>query len=167
MGDVDYFLGTAFTWLKNKYRNISVHICHSALTEFTAHWFLFHTSNKVPSMTQYCSGSPIDSIPPVDPLNPDLPRQKQAYHIIVGCINWLLTCTCPDISPVLNFLASYRNANQPQHYKATVHDLKWLTSTNEYGISFQSQSSSKIQAFNNPPNHHYTEAYTEATAPSL
>ena len=67
MGDVDYFLGTALTWLKHKYGNISIHMCQSAFTEFTAHWLLFHTSNKVPNMTPYRSGFPINSILPVDP----------------------------------------------------------------------------------------------------
>ena len=38
-------------------------------------------------------------------------------------------------------------------------------STNEYGISFHSDSSSTIQAFNHFPHHHDREAYTEATAP--
>ena len=40
-------------------------------------------------------------------------------------------------------------------------------STNEYGISFQSQSFSKTQAFNHFPPHHDKEAYTETTSPSL
>ena len=39
-------------------------------------------------------------------------------------------------------------------------------STNEYGISFHSESSATIQAFNNFTLHHDIEAYTEATAPS-
>ena len=79
--------------------------------------------------------------------------------------NWLATCTHPDIAPVLTFLASYSNYPHPQHYKATVYALKYLTSTNEYGISFHSESSAKIQAFNHFPNHHYREAYTEDTSP--
>ena len=66
MGDVEYFLGTAFNWLKHDDGNISVHLCQSAFTEFTAHWLLVHTANKVPNMTPYCSGSPINSIPPVE-----------------------------------------------------------------------------------------------------
>ena len=32
MGDVNYFLGTAFTWIQHKDVNISVHICQSAFT---------------------------------------------------------------------------------------------------------------------------------------
>ena len=116
-------------------------------------------------MAPYCSGFPIDSITPIDPLNPDLPRRRQVYQSIVGCINWLATCTRPDIPPALTFLASYSNYPHPQHYKAAVHTLKYLMSTNEYSISFHSQSSSTIQAFNHFPHHHDKEAYTEATAP--
>ena len=74
MRDVDYFLGTAFNWIKHKYGNISVHICQLAFTEFTAHRFSVNTANKVTNMTSYRSGLPIDSIPPVDPLDPDLPH---------------------------------------------------------------------------------------------
>ena len=118
-------------------------------------------------MTPYCSGLPIESIPAVDPLNPDTPRQRQVYQIIVSCINWLENCTCPDIPPALTFLASYISAPHPQQYKVAVHTFKYLTITNEYGISFHSQSSSTIQAFNHFPRHHDKEAYTEATTPSL
>ena len=70
--------------------------------------------NKVPNMTPYRSGFPIDYISPVDPLNHDLNRQRQVHQSIVGCINWLATCTRPDIAPVLTFLASYINSPHPQ-----------------------------------------------------
>ena len=124
MGDVEYFLGTVFTWIQHKDGNISVHICQSAFTEFTAHRFSVQSTNKFPNMTPYCSGFPIDSISPVDPLNPDIPCRRQVYKSIVGCINWLATCTRPGIAPVLTLLASYRNSPHPQHYKASVHALK-------------------------------------------
>ena len=117
-------------------------------------------------MTPYCSGFPIDSIPPVNPLDPDLPRQRQVYHSMVGCINWLATFTRTYIAPDITFIASYRNYTHPQHYKSTVHAIRYLTCTNEYRISFHSQSSSTIQAFNHFTHHHDKEAYTEATAPS-
>ena len=117
-------------------------------------------------MIPICSVFPIDSIPPVDPLDPDIPCQRQVYQIIVGCINWLETCTRPEISPVLNFLASHINSPNPQHYKAEVHALKCLTSTNEYSISFHSKYPSTIQSFNHFPCYHYKEDYTEVTGPS-
>ena len=74
MGDVDYFLGTAFTWLHQIDGNIYIHLFQSAFTEFTVYRFSVQSTNKVPNMTPYCSGFPIDSIPPVDPLDPDIPR---------------------------------------------------------------------------------------------
>ena len=166
MGNVDYFLGTAFNWLQHTDGNISVHLCESTFTEFTAHKFSVHTANEVTNMNTYYIGSPIDPIPPVEPLDPDLPRQRQVYQRIVGCINWPATCTRPDIAPTLRFIASCSNDPHPQHYKAAVHALKYLTSTNEYGISFHSKPPSTIQAFNHFPHHHDKEAYTEATTPS-
>ena len=114
MGDVEYFLGTTFTWIKHKDRNISFHICQYAFTGFTAHWFLVHTANKVPNMTPYSSGFPVDSIPPFEPLDPNLPRQRQVYQSIIGYINFLATWTHSDIAPVLTFLASCSNATSPQ-----------------------------------------------------
>ena len=110
MVDVEFLLGTEFTCLKHKDSNISVYICQSTFTEFTAHRFLVHTANKVTNMTPYCSGFPINYIPPVDPLDPDLPRQKQVYQSIVGCINWLANFTRPDVAPALTFIALYSNA---------------------------------------------------------
>ena len=118
-------------------------------------------------MTPYCSGFPIDSITPVDPLDTDLISWQQVYQIIVGYINWLATCTCPDIALVITFLASYINYPHPQHYKAAVHALKHLTSTNEYGISLHSDSLATIQSFNHFTHHHDIEAYTGANTQYL
>ena len=84
MGNVDYFLGTAFTWLQDAEDEISVHLFQSKFTEFTAHICSVHTANKVPNMTSYCSGFPIDYIPPVETLDPDISHQKQVYQSIVG-----------------------------------------------------------------------------------
>ena len=136
MGDVDYFLGTEFTWLQHKYGKISVNLCQLAFTEFIAHWFSVQSSNKLPNITPYRSCFPNDSIPPVELLDPDLPCQRQVYQSIFGCINWLSTCTHPDIAPALIFLALYSNSTHPQHYKAAVHALKYLTITNEYYMDY-------------------------------
>ena len=100
MGDVNFFLGTAFTWIHHKDGNISAHICQSSFTKFTAHLLSVQSTNKVPNMTPYRSGFLINSIPPVDPLDPDLNRLRQVYQSIVGCINWLANCTRPGIAPI-------------------------------------------------------------------
>ena len=164
MGNLEYLLGTAFTWLRHADGNISIHLCQLSFTEFIAHQLSFHISNKVPNMNPFCFGFPMGSILPVDTLDHDLLRQKQIYQSIGSCIKWLATCTWPDIAPVLKFLASYINAPHPQHYKSASHAIKDITSTNEFGISFHSKSSSTIQAFNHFPHNHDKEYYTEATA---
>ena len=130
MGNGNYFLGSTFNWIQHDDGKISVHLCQLAFTEFTAHQFLFYTANKVQNMTPYSSGFTTDSILPVDQLYPDLTCCKQVYKSIIGCVNWLTTCTRPDISPVLKFLDSYSNSLYQQHYKAAFHALNYLTSTN-------------------------------------
>jgi hypothetical protein len=165
MGDVDYFLGTAFTWKSHDDGNLSVHLCQSAFAEFTAHRFAVDRYNRTPNMTPYRSGLPIDSIAAGDPNDPDFKRRRKVYQSIVGSINWLATCTRPDLSPVLSFLASYSQAPSHQHYKAALHALKYMYSTSDYGISFHSDASHTIQAFNHFPHHHDKEAYSDATAP--
>jgi hypothetical protein len=84
---------------------------------------------------------------------------------MVGCINWLATCTRPDVSPALTFLASYSNNPAHQHYKAALHTIKYLLSTSELGISYHSDAHSTVQAFNHFPHHHDKEAYSDATPP--
>ena len=113
MGYVYYFLGTVFTWIQRADGNISVHLCQWAFAEFTDHSFLIYTENKVPNMNLYFSGFQINSIPPVDPLDPDFTLLKKAFQSIFGCINWLDNSTITDIVPALTFLASCSNASHP------------------------------------------------------
>eukprot|EP00804_Cyclotella_cryptica_P022088 CCRYP_011573-RA/>CCRYP_011573-RA protein AED:0.27 eAED:0.27 QI:0/-1/0/1/-1/1/1/0/654 len=72
MGDVDYFLDTAFTWKRHDNGELSAFLSQTAFTEYMAHRFAVDTMNPVPNMTPYRSGLPIDAIPPPDPKDPDL-----------------------------------------------------------------------------------------------
>ena len=104
MGNIYYFLGTAFTWLQHADGEISVHLCQSEFTEFNAHRSSVYTANKVPNMTPYRSVFPIDSIPPVDPLDTDLPCQRKFYQNIFAASIGLqpaLALTLPLPSHVL------------------------------------------------------------------
>jgi hypothetical protein len=103
MGTVDYFLGTAFNWKRHPDGNLSVLLTQSAFVEYSAHRFAIDKLNPVPNMTPYRSGMPIDSIPPPDPKDPDQKRRTKCYQAIIGCINWLATCTRPDVAPALTF----------------------------------------------------------------
>jgi len=122
--------------------------------------------NPVPNMTPYRSGLPIDAIPAADPNEGDFKRRTKVYQGIVGCINWLATCTRPDISPALTFLSSYNLAPHHQHYKAAIHALKYLYSTCDYGISFHSRASTSLNGFTHFPHHHDKEAYSDASPPT-
>lgn len=166
MGDVDFFLGTAFTWKRMNDGNISVHLSQATFTEHLAHRFSVDTMNITPNMTPYRSGLPIDSIQASDPNDPDLTRRRKVYQSIVGSINWLATNTRPDVAPALTFLASYMQLPSLQHYKAAIHVLKYLHSTSEYGLSYHSDSTQTLQAYNHFPHHHDKEAYTDAIPPS-
>ena len=166
MGPVDWFLGTAFTWKRHEDGNLSVFLSQSAFIDFTAHRFAIDRCKPVPHMTPYRSGIPIASIPGPPKGDPDQKRRTKVYQSIVGCINWVATCTRPDISPCLTFLASYNQNPSHGHYQAALHALKYLYSTAEYGISYHSDASNTIQAFNHFPAHHDKEAYTDATPPS-
>ena len=166
MGDADFFLGTAFTYLRHDDGNLSVHLSQSAFTEHTAHRFGIDSMTRVPNMTPWRSGLPIDSIPAADESDPDFKRRTKVYQSLVGSINWLAMCSCPDVSPVLTFLASYSHAPSHQHYKAAIHCLKYLYSTSTHGISYHSECESTLQAFNHFPHHHDKEAYSDATPPS-
>jgi len=83
MGDADYFLGTAFTWKRLPDKHISVHLCQSAFTEYTATRFGIDDMNQVPNMSPYRSGYPIDAIPPSDPHDKDLPKRTKTYQQMV------------------------------------------------------------------------------------
>ena len=166
MGDVDFFLGTSFTWKRLTNDNVSVHLSQATFTEHLAHRFSVDTMNKTPNMTPYRSGLPIDSIQASDPSDPDLPRRRKVYQSIVGSINWLATNTRPDVAPVLTFLASYMQLPSHQHYKAAINVLKYLHSTSDYGLSYHLDSTNTLQAYNHFPNHHDKEAYNDATPPS-
>ena len=141
-------------------------MCQSAFTDFTAHRFGVDKYNLTPNMTPYRSGLPIDSIPPPPSDDPDLARRTKVYQRIVGSINWLATCTRPDVAPVLTFLATYTNSPSQQHYKAAVHAMKYIVTTAEYRISFHSDACQTLQAFNHFPHHHDKEAYSDATPPA-
>jgi hypothetical protein len=55
MGNVDYFLGTAFTLKHHDSGHLSIHLCQSAFTGFAAHQFAVNKYIPIPAMTPYRS----------------------------------------------------------------------------------------------------------------
>ena len=82
MGDVDFFLGTSFTWKRLTNDNVSIHLSQATFTEHLAHRLSVDTMNKTPNMTPYRSGLPIDSIQASDPSDPDLPCRRKVSFML-------------------------------------------------------------------------------------
>ena len=131
MGEVDYFLATAFNWLHHNDDNIFVHSSQSAFIRHTALHFCVDDHNKVPDMTPYCSGLSIEDIPQPDKNDADLKRRTKLYQSIIDYINWLAKCTQPETwfhpHPYTHCL--YQNLPNQQHYNDAIFSIKYLTST--------------------------------------
>jgi hypothetical protein len=80
MGDVDFFLGTAYAWQRQDDGHLSVHTSQAAFKDYASHRFSISSMNPVPNMSPYRSGMPINSIPSPADDNPDLERQKTVYQ---------------------------------------------------------------------------------------
>ncbi len=70
-----------------------------------------------------------------------------AYQSLIGSISWLSSSTRPDLSAVYSFLASYSNKPLVGHMKAALYALHYIHSTQDYGISFTSDSIAPIYSY--------------------
>ena len=116
-------------------------------------------------MTPYRSGLPVDAIRPKHlPPEEQEPLTKR-YQSIVGHLNWLATCTRPDIAPSVSFLASYNQAPTVQHFDAARYVVRYLRSTLGHGISFSSRCHTRLKTFLHIPHPHDIESYSDARHP--
>ena len=79
MGDVDYFLRTTCTCNRQDDGHVSVRLAQTAFTKFTDHRFAVGRMSRVPNMTPYRSGLPINTIPSLDAKDPDLKCRTKVY----------------------------------------------------------------------------------------
>eukprot|EP00978_Attheya_sp_CCMP212_P030417 scaffold111818_cov55-Attheya_sp.AAC.1 len=61
---------------------------------------------------------------------------QKKYRSAIGMLNWLATCTCPDIAPINSFLAAYQNNPSPGHMDAALYAIRYINSTVSHGIRF-------------------------------
>ncbi len=66
---------------------------------------------------------------------------------------------------LISFLATYNHHPTSQHMDASLHAIKYIRSTVEYGIVFHSNSASTASAFLHFPFHHDVEAYKNDAIP--
>jgi hypothetical protein len=97
-------------------------------------------ANTSPTMTPYCSGFPVNMIPPVDMDEMKWDKLRSTYQSHLGMINWLSISTRPDVTTIQSLLAQYTTTPTSQHLDATRYVGRYLKSTADLGISFSSRS---------------------------
>ena len=105
MRTYDYFLGQNFHWEWHS-NELHVHMSQSAFTQTVVDKAHLPESKFNPTLTPYIFGIFIDLIQPFP-----LPFKHQAnlmlqYQCLIGFINWMATCTRPDLEPSVSFLAT-------------------------------------------------------------
>ena len=167
MGVVEWFLGTQFTWRRDK-SETACHMCQAGFSRNLVEQFGRADKMMSPDATPYRSGLPIDSIASADPEDKSdaFLRRRDAYRSLVGSVGWLACCTRPDLAPVHSFLASYSNCPAVGHMKAAIYALHYIHSTHDYGITFTSKESQPIHSYLHFPHKCDAEAYEDPVAPS-
>jgi hypothetical protein len=105
--------------------------------------------NQSPTANPYQSGVPINFIAKLSKADdsPSLKHCKEAYQSLVGSIGWLAHSTHPDLITAHSFLAAYSNKPSTGHMKAALHTLHYIHSTQDYGISFNSNNIAPMHSF--------------------
>jgi hypothetical protein len=167
MGVVEWFLGIHFSWRITS-TSVAVHLNQSGFAANLVESFFQDSRNATPTATPYRSGVPIDSIAPSteDDDSPSQLRRTAAYQSLIGSIGWLSCSTCPDLSAVHSFLASYSNKPSVGHMKAALYALHYIHSTYDYGISFTSDSVAPMHSYIHFPPSNDVEAYTDPQPPT-
>ena len=62
------------------------------------------------------------------------------YMRFVGCMQWLVMSTRPDLAQATGVLARYTNNPGPDHVEAAYHVLKYLCGTPDLGITYYGSS---------------------------
>ena len=68
------------------------------------------------------------------PLDPDRAR---AYPSIVGSLNYLATCTRPDIANGVSILSRFLRAPRTVHWDAAIYLLRYLGGTRDLGLCYR------------------------------
>ena len=124
MDVVTWFLGIHFA-RRFTPSLVSVHLNQSGFASNLVESFFQDSRNVTHMATPYRSGVPINSIAPTmdDDDSPAQLCRTAAYQSLIGSIGWLTSSTCPDLTAVHSFLASYSNKSSVGHMKADLYTL--------------------------------------------
>lgn len=102
---------------------------------------------KILNDFQMADCNPVSTPMDLTPM-PDEPKLEPAapYVQLLGCLQWLSTCTRPDISFAVNKLARYSQCPSTAHWTAAKRILRYLKGTSTHGLVFTSDDK-QLNAF--------------------
>ena len=85
--------------------------------------------------------TPMDSKQSFSKLMNESAKFDGPYRQAIGCLQYLVTCTRPDLATSVSILAQYTNGPTVAHWEAVVRIFGYLKGTRALGISYHSGSS--------------------------
>ena len=85
--------------------------------------------------------TPMDSKQSFSKLMDESARFNGPYRQAIGCLQYLVTCTRPDLATSVSILAQYTNGPTVAHWEAVLRIFGYLKGTRALGISYHSGSS--------------------------
>jgi len=67
--------------------------------------------------------------------------------MLVGMLNWLQQCTCPDISTIFSLLASHMHCPSPGHIDAVRYVGRYLLSTLDLGLIISTCANASLESY--------------------
>ena len=147
MGNVTHFLGMRFQWRRDD-THLKVHISQEAFADTLIEQAGLSHFSASTKKTPYRSGYPVDMIEKDPTLSPTQRAAIQAqYRSLVGSLLWLSQGTRPDLSTITNMLAQHQNNPNDKHIASAKHAIKYLKGTKTKGITFNSNTDSKLTSY--------------------
>jgi hypothetical protein len=126
LGEASFFLGMTISRNPTAY---TIHLCQEQYTKDMCEKYGMTDSKPrstpLPTGTRLTSG---DSEP--------LDTTTHHYGSVVGALNYLATCTRPDIAYATSMLCRHLSAPTKRHWKAAMSVLHYLNATSAKGILF-------------------------------
>ena len=144
---IGYFLGIQFECHRSTDGDVTISMGQEAFADKILHEYKMEGADIHIPHSPYRSGHPVDSIETheYDPVKQaSLTNQLQS---ILGSLQWLATCTRPDLSTITNMLAKYQANPSQGHIDAAKHVLRYVKGTKSMGITFSSKDNDKLQSF--------------------
>ena len=92
--------------------------------------------------------TPLDSKVQLHPAHPDeKPVRQTEYQSITGCINYLVSCTRPDLAHAYSVLSSFNSCPTEAHHQALKRCLRYLSGTQTLGLFYPRRTTTCLTGY--------------------